>query len=80
MDRRAWEQLDPWLEIRRELPIGALLCVITARQPAGAGNPRPHASSCIMRPQRRVSGGGLRRTNCGTHTRSTWHTKASRWS
>ena len=22
------EQLDPWLEIRRELPIGALLCVI----------------------------------------------------
>ena len=28
MDRWAWEQLDPWLEIRRELPIGALLCVI----------------------------------------------------
>src|SRR2546423_14986365 len=28
MDRWAWEQLDPWLKIRRELPIGALLCVI----------------------------------------------------
>ena len=28
MDRWAWEQLGPWLEIRRELPIGALLCVI----------------------------------------------------
>ena len=28
MDRWAWEQLNPWLEIRRELPIGALLCVI----------------------------------------------------
>ena len=28
MDRWAWDQLDPWLEIRRELPIGALLCVI----------------------------------------------------
>jgi site-specific recombinase XerD len=28
MDRWAWEQLDPWLEIRREPPIGALLCVI----------------------------------------------------
>src|SRR6201996_7260703 len=26
MDRWAWEQLDPWLEIRGELPIGALLC------------------------------------------------------
>src|SRR5579875_300891 len=28
MDRWAWEQLDPWLAIRRELPIGAVLCVI----------------------------------------------------
>jgi integrase len=28
MDRWAWEQLDPWLQIRRQLPIGALLCVI----------------------------------------------------
>jgi integrase len=28
MDRWAWQQLDPWLELRRELPIGALLCVI----------------------------------------------------
>jgi site-specific recombinase XerD len=28
MDRWAWEQLDPRLEIRRQLPIGALLCVI----------------------------------------------------
>ena len=28
MDRWAWGQLDPWLEIRRELPIGAVLCVI----------------------------------------------------
>src|SRR5437588_8802886 len=28
MDRWAWEQLGPWLEIRHELPIGALLCVI----------------------------------------------------
>jgi len=28
MDRWAWDQLEPWLEIRRELPIGSLLCVI----------------------------------------------------
>ncbi len=28
MDRWAWERIDPWLKIRRELPIGALLCVI----------------------------------------------------
>ena len=28
MDRWAWAQLDPWLEIRRGLPVGSLMCVI----------------------------------------------------
>ena len=28
MDHWAWDQLNPWLELRHELPIGALLCVI----------------------------------------------------
>ena len=28
MDAWGWEQLQPWLDIRRELPIGPLLCVI----------------------------------------------------
>ncbi len=28
MDRWAWEQLDPWLELRRTLPVGALSCVL----------------------------------------------------
>ena len=28
MDRWAWEQLEPWLEIRRALPPGSMLCVI----------------------------------------------------
>jgi site-specific recombinase XerD len=28
MDRWAWARLDPWLEIRHQLPIGAVLCVI----------------------------------------------------
>ena len=28
MDRWAWDQLEPWIEIRRELPIGAVLRVI----------------------------------------------------
>src|SRR5271156_6123513 len=26
MDRWAWDQLEPWIETRRQLPIGALLC------------------------------------------------------
>ena len=28
MDAWGWEQLQPWLERRRELPVGPLLCVI----------------------------------------------------
>jgi site-specific recombinase XerD len=28
MDAWGWEQLQPWLELRREIPIGPLLCVI----------------------------------------------------
>jgi integrase len=28
MDRWAWDQLQPWLEIRADLPVGALLCVL----------------------------------------------------
>jgi integrase len=28
MDRWAWQQLDPWLQLRPTLPVGALLCVI----------------------------------------------------
>jgi integrase len=28
MDQWAWSQLEPWIAIRRELPVGALLCVI----------------------------------------------------
>jgi site-specific recombinase XerD len=31
MDRWAWSRLEPWLETRRQLPIGALLCVIHGR-------------------------------------------------
>jgi site-specific recombinase XerD len=28
MDRWAWQQLEPWLEVRAGLPVGALLCIL----------------------------------------------------
>jgi site-specific recombinase XerD len=28
MDGWGWEQLQPWLELRRELPVGPLFCII----------------------------------------------------
>jgi len=42
MDDWGWEHLRPWLEVRRELPVGALFCVINS---PGAGG--PWASSAV---------------------------------
>lgn len=28
MDRWAWEQIDPWLAVRAQLPVGALFCIL----------------------------------------------------
>ena len=54
MDRWAWEQLSPWLQLRTTLPVGALLCVLRgptaghAWAPAGV---RSAAAPC-RRPSR----------------------------
>jgi len=29
MDEWAWEQLQPWLDVRTELPVGPLFCIVT---------------------------------------------------
>jgi integrase len=80
MDRRAWSQLEPWLEIRRQLPIGALLCVIHGPRPGGGtGRRRQRESSCITPLLRQGSSGDSPRTNSATPMRSRWHTRAFRW-
>jgi site-specific recombinase XerD len=57
MDAWAWEQLQPWLELRRQLPVGPLLCVI-----AGSTGGR-HWSSAAARAQLRriAAAAGVRR-------------------
>ena len=57
MDRWAWSQLDAWLALRRELPVGALLCVVRGAT-AGAALGRvlgPQATGAYRGP------GGVRR-------------------
>ena len=80
MDRWAWEQLGPWLEIRRELPIGALLCVIhgpTAgrRWEPSAARKQLHHAAAEAGVRRRFA-----RISYGTRTRSRWRMRAFRWS
>jgi integrase len=81
MDRWAWGQLQQWLEIRADLPVGALLCVIR-----GATAGRHWEPSAARKQLRRTAAlAGVRRrfarTNFGMRTRSKWPTRASRsWS
>jgi site-specific recombinase XerD len=50
MDRWGWEQLRPWLEIRRDLPIGVLVCVIH-----GPGAGRPWEATAARKQLRRLA-------------------------
>src|SRR4051794_4558273 len=50
MDEWAWEQLQPWLAARLELPVGPLFCLITGPTKAAPGcTRRPTADSCGRR-------------------------------
>jgi integrase len=57
MDRWAWEQLSPWLEIRATLPVGALFCVIRGKT---AGR-RWEASAARKQLRRTAELAGVRR-------------------
>jgi integrase len=57
MDRWAWEQLSPWLDLRAALPVGALFCVIH-----GPTRGRPWAAAAARAQLRRVAAtAGVRR-------------------
>lgn len=57
MNRCAWDQLDPWQEIRSELPIGAMLRVIHGP----TGGRRWHASAARNSCVTRAAAAGVRR-------------------
>jgi integrase len=46
MDEWAWEHLQPWIDLRLDLPVGPLSASSTARRAAGHGRPPPHAPIC----------------------------------
>ena len=49
MDRFGWEHLDPWVELRRELPVGLLFCVLH-----GHGRGRPWNAPAVRNELRRA--------------------------
>jgi hypothetical protein len=78
MDAWGWEELLPWSELRTELPVGPLFCIISG---ATAGR---HWSRAAARTDLRATAAaaGVRRrlhhTSSGTHTPSSWRAKACR--
>lgn len=68
MDRWAWEQLEPWLAIRRELPIGAMLCVIHGPTAGRRWEASAARNSCTTQPPPQESADDSLRTSSGTLT------------
>jgi len=80
MDAWRWEQLDPWLQVRCELPIGPLFCVINGTTRDATGRPPRHARSCGVSPPRRECVDASRPTSCATPTPSRWPARGCRQS
>ena len=56
MDAWGWEQLQPWLELRCQLPVGPLLCVIN-----GTTRGRHWSRAAARAELRRTAAAGVRR-------------------
>ena len=51
MDSWAWPQLEPWLQLRTELPVGALFCVVrgpTRGRPCAPPESAPNCTSAAQ--------------------------------
>ena len=60
MDIWAWEQLEPWQQLRVGLPVGPLFCVIHGPTAGATGSPRPRAASWAGPPRQRGCAAGSR--------------------
>jgi integrase len=78
MDAWGWEQLQPWLNLRRELPVGPLFCIISGATRGRHWRRPRHAPTCAAPRPRQGCGGASRRTSCATLTPSRWRAKACR--
>jgi site-specific recombinase XerD len=67
MDEWGWQQVQPWLDARTELPVGPLFCIID-----GPTRRRPWSGAAVRTEFRRLAAqAGVRRrsrpTSCATH-------------
>ena len=78
MDDWGWQELQPWLELRLELPSARCSASSTARPAADRGRPQPPARNSAAPRPRPAYADVSRRTNSATPTPSRWRAKACR--
>jgi integrase len=78
MDAWGWEQLQPWLAARVELPVGRCSASSPARPAGDPGRAPTCASNFAGSPPKRASGAASHRTSCATPTPSSSPARASR--
>ena len=78
MDAWGWQELQPWLESRLELPVGPLFCDISGRTSCARWAPAAARAQLRPLPSPPVSGVASRPISSGTRTRSRWRAKVSR--
>src|SRR4051794_35693423 len=78
MDEWAWEHLQRWIDLRLDLPVGPLFCLINGPTQGDHGQRPPRAPNCAARPQPRGFADASRPTSCVTRTPSRWRTRACR--
>src|SRR3954452_3550690 len=80
MDRWAWSQLEPWMEIRGRPRLARCCVSSTVRPPAGIGSNPPPANNYAELLRQRACGAGSLRISYAMHTPLRWRMKASHWS
>lgn len=78
MDEWGWEQLRPWLEFRRGLPVGPLFCAISPPATGAPWSVVRSGNGFADSPLTPASAGGPLHTNFATPMRLRWLEKACR--
>ena len=78
MDAWGWDELQPWLTQRIELPIGSLFCIVNGLTRGRAWSDATARAAWREPPRRPAYAAASRRTSFVTHTPSRWRAKASR--
>jgi integrase len=80
MDRWGWEQLQPWLQHRATLPVGAPFCILLGRHAGDHARPPASALSYATPLGQPACGVGSRPISSATRTPSRCPAKVSRCS